>query len=190
MPRKLSDRVKRAAGTYRADRETTPKSPAAAQAAVAAAAVALEQAKAQAADLTGRKQAKVLERVRILADDFELALEDSAKAMRQAEVQAAAPSIRTGLELLGYDDCMNASPPLTDDEELEWLRVGPHNEEDLIARRRAAAVPLTVKDASVIKSILAYMEFLAGQRNLTAMEAARLKLFREHLAYFDAQRKD
>jgi hypothetical protein len=192
MPRRKSDREKKMGGTFRPDRAAreAPKAVPEAQATLTTITVKLADAQKQLAGLKGSKNAKARARVentiRVLTDDVELAMEALNKAMNHAAQQAAAPSIRPGLELLSYDDHMNASPPLNEDEELEYLRVGP-NDEELIVRRRAAALPLTVKDAELIKSILAHMEYLAGQRNLTATEAARLKLFREHLAYFEAQ---
>jgi hypothetical protein len=184
MPRKLSDRAKIAKGTFRKDREAAPKAIVDAQAAVAVAVKELEAAKrkAKGAKLTARQRTLAEDKVRVLNDSLELALEDMAKA----RAVPIAPSIRPGLELMSYDEVMNAQPPLSDAEELEWPGVSG-SEEDLIQRRRAAAVPLTVKDAELIRSILSHMEYLAGQRNLTATEAARLKLFREHLAYFEAQ---
>jgi hypothetical protein len=193
MPRKLSDRVKKSQGTYRGAREGPPLPVAEAQATLTTTTVKLADAQKQLAGLKGRENAKARGRVentiRILTDDVELAMEALNKAMNHAALEAAAPTIRDGIELMSHDDVLNASPPLSADEELVWIGVAG-GEEELIQRRRAAGVPLTVKDAELIKSILSHMEYLAGQRNLTATEAARLKLVREHLAYFEAQRKD
>jgi hypothetical protein len=185
MPRKLSDRTKKAAGTYRPSREAAPKPVTDAQAAVAVAVSELEAAKrkAKGTKLTARQRTLAEDKVRVLNDDLELALE----ALSKSRAVPIAQVMRSGIDLMSHDDVLNAQPPLSDAEELEWLGVSG-SEEDLIQRRRAAAVPLTVTDAKLIKSILSYMEYLAGQRNLTATEAARLKLFREHLAYFEAQR--
>jgi hypothetical protein len=120
MPRKLSDRQKMEQGTFRPDREPSPKTPAEAQADVTTAAVALEQAKKHAKrNLTARQKKLAKDKVRVLTDLLEIALEASAKALKVA-AKAPAP-LRPGLGQMSYEDCMNAQPPLTWDEELEWL---------------------------------------------------------------------
>jgi hypothetical protein len=117
MPRKLSDREKKARGTYRIrkDRDTAPLSPAAAQAAVAAVAVALAQAekKAKVRKLTARQRALAENKVRVLNDDLERALEELGKA----RAVPIGPSIRPGLELMSDYDCHIAEPPLSADEQ-------------------------------------------------------------------------
>jgi hypothetical protein len=115
MPRKLSDRVKKAAGTFRADREGPPLAVPEAQAAVAAIAVNLAQAKKAAASrkLTARQKALAVNKVRVLGDDFERALE----ALAKARAVPVGPVIRPGLELMSEYDCRIAQPPLSLDEQ-------------------------------------------------------------------------
>jgi hypothetical protein len=116
MPRKLSDRVKKAAGTYRADREAAPKSIVDAQAAVATAVKELEAAK-QAKGKTPRQKALAQDKVRVLNDRLELALE----AMAKARAVPVGPVMRPGLSDMTDEEVRNADPPLTYEEELEWL---------------------------------------------------------------------
>ena len=119
MPRKLSDRKKKEAGTYRPDREAAPKTPAEAQEAVATAVQELEAAKrrAKVRALTPRQRSLAQDKVRILTDTLELALEDLAKA----RAVPLGPVIRPGVAEMSYGEVLNAQPPLTDDEELEWM---------------------------------------------------------------------
>jgi hypothetical protein len=119
MPRKLSDRKKKEAGTYRPDREAAPKSPAEAQAAVAAAVKGLEAAKrkAKVRTLTARQRTLAQDKVRVLTDSLELALE----ALTKARAVPVGPVIRPGVAEMTLDEVQNADPPLTYDEELEWI---------------------------------------------------------------------
>jgi hypothetical protein len=192
MAWRKTDEQKKLEGSYRPDRAAPVKSLEAAEVALTTTITTLAAAQKKLLTLKGSKKATARRNLQKLIEiqtrRLQQAREDMSNAMRQAAVKAAAPSIRPGLELMGHDEVMNAQPPLSDAEELEWLGVSG-SEEELIQRRRAAAVPLTVKDAELIRSILSHMEYLAGQRNLTTMEAARLKLFREHLTYFEARRK-
>lgn len=116
MPRKLSDRIKVAKGTYRSDREAAPKSLADAQTAVATAVMELEAAKLVKGK-TARQKALAQDKVRVLNDRLELALED----LMKARAVPLAPAMRPGLAEMTYDEVMNADPPLTYDEELEYL---------------------------------------------------------------------
>jgi len=110
MPRKKSDREKKAAGTYRGAREGPPLAVTEAQAAVAAIAVNLEQAKkATSGKLTARQHGLAVNKVRVLTDDFERALE----ALAKAKAVPVGPSIRPGLELMSAYDVHIAEPPLT-----------------------------------------------------------------------------
>jgi hypothetical protein len=86
-----------------------------AQAALATLAVALEQAKKAAASrkLTARQKALAVNKVRVLGDDFERALE----ALAKAKAVPVGPSIRPGLELMSAYDCHIAQPPLSPDEQ-------------------------------------------------------------------------
>jgi hypothetical protein len=193
MAWRKTDEQKKAEGSYRPDRAAPVKTVEAAELALTTTITTLAAAQKKLLTLKGSKKATARRNLQTLIEiqtrRLQQAREDMSNAMRQAAVRAAAPSIRPGLELMGHDEVMNAQPPLSDAEELEWLSISG-SEEDLIQRRRAAALPLTVKDAELIRSILSHMEYLAGQRNLTATEAARLRLFREHLAYFEAPRRD
>jgi hypothetical protein len=152
MPRKLSDRAKKEAGTYRPTREGTPKTVPDAQAALALATGKLSDARKRLPALKGRANAKARkhceDRIRVFTDDVEIATEDLFKAMKAAEQRAAAPDIRPGLELMSYRDCMNANPPLSDNEELHWLVVGPAGTSDLARRKQSAGLPLTADEQS------------------------------------------
>src|ERR1700682_2051575 len=122
MPRKLSDRVKKAAGTYRPDREAAPKAIADAQAAVATAVKELEAAKRKAKQatklkLTARQRTLAEDKVRVLNDSLERALEDLAKA----RAVPVGPVIRPGLADMTDEEVRSAQPPLSYEEELEWL---------------------------------------------------------------------
>jgi hypothetical protein len=116
MPRKLSDRAKKAKGTFRKDREAAPKAIVDAQADVAKAVMALEAAK-QAKGKTARQKALAQDKVRILNDSLELALE----ALAKARAVPVGPIMRPGLADMTDEEVRTADPPLTDDEELEWL---------------------------------------------------------------------
>jgi excisionase family DNA binding protein len=116
MPRKLSDRVKIAKGTFRKDREAAPKSLADAQTAVATAVMELEAAK-RAKGKTPRQKALAQDKVRVLNDRVELALE----AMAKARAVPIGPVIRPGLAEMTDEEVRNADPPLSYEEELEYL---------------------------------------------------------------------
>jgi hypothetical protein len=116
MPRRLSDRVKKAAGTYRADREAARKPVVDAQAAVAAAVMELEAAK-RVKGKTARQKALALDKVRVLNDSLELALE----ALTKARAAPIGPTIRPGLADMTDEEVRDAQPPLSYEEELEWL---------------------------------------------------------------------
>jgi hypothetical protein len=116
MPQKLSDRVKVAKGTFRKGREAAPKSPAEAQAAVAAAVMALEAAK-QVKGKTARQRALAEDKVRILNVTLERTLEDLAKA----RAVPVGPVMREGLADMTDEEVRDAQPPLSYEEELEWL---------------------------------------------------------------------
>jgi hypothetical protein len=116
MPQKLSDRAKKAAGTFRKGREAAPKPVADAQAAVAAAVMALEAAK-KVRGKTARQRTLAADKVRILNDTLERALEDLTKS----RAVPLGPVIRPGVAEMTHEEVMNADPPLTYDEELEWI---------------------------------------------------------------------
>jgi hypothetical protein len=145
MPRRKSRREKIAAGTLRenrADRPVLVLPVHVAQEKATAASIALTEARQKAKQtkpkLTARQKRLAQAAIPVREVALECALEDLATAMKAAEAQAAAPSIRAGLELMSYDDCMSAQPPLSEDEELQWLVVGPANAVDL-AQRKATA---------------------------------------------------
>ena len=121
MPRKLSDRKKKEAGTYRADREAAPLTTTEAQVAVTVAALALERAKRAAGkrNLTARQKKLAQDKVRVTGDNLELALEASAKALKAAA--EAPPTIREGIAGLSYNEADALLPPLTNYEWLEWI---------------------------------------------------------------------
>jgi hypothetical protein len=126
MPRKLSDARKKKAGTYRADREAAPLTPTEAQVAVTAAALVLERAKKRAnkRTLTPRQKKLAQEKVRVMGDNLEIALEISAKALKAA-AEVPAP-VRPGLELMSDWEADHADPPLRVDERYayEFIVIG------------------------------------------------------------------
>lgn len=150
MPRRRSDKQKQADGTFRADRQTAVMPLEAAQAALTAAILELEAAKALATSGTAPAGARRRARKRVagvLPDNVSIAMEQLQRSQAAQAAQDAAPSIREGLELMSYD-CLNAEPPLSDSEQIEWLHVGPHSTIDLAQRKVAAGVPLTADEQS------------------------------------------
>jgi hypothetical protein len=127
MPRKLSDRAEKEAGTYRPTREGTPKTVPDAQAALALATGKLSDARKRLPALKGRANAKARkhceDRIRVFTDDVEIATEDLFKAMKAAEQRAAAPDIRAGLADIPatYSNFLEFNPPLSEDEEMVWM---------------------------------------------------------------------
>lgn len=120
MPRRKTELAKENLGTRRGNRDLATLPLPDAQAAVAAAAVRLELAKATAAGATGLKQLKAVERVRILTDDLAVALERLQTAAAAATVKANAPGLRPGLMDMDSQDAWRLSG-LSQHEKLSLL---------------------------------------------------------------------
>src|ERR1700674_2784875 len=120
MAWRKTDEQKRLEGSYRPARAAPVKTVDAAEQALTTTITTLAAAQKKLATLKGSKTATARRNLQKLIEiqtrRLQQAREDMSNAMRQAAVEAAAPSIRDGLELMSDYDCHIAEPPLSPDE--------------------------------------------------------------------------
>src|SRR5580658_104476 len=117
MPRRKSELAKEQAGTLRGLRDLPVLPLPEIQAIVAAISLRIEVSKLAAAQLTGRKQEKALDHIRVLTDDLTVALERLASSTAAASNKRV---YRPGLLDMTGDQVNAADPELTEHERLAW----------------------------------------------------------------------
>lgn len=93
-----------------------------------------------------RKLKDTLQRITSEKRTLVLLREEEVKALAVQAALDAVPEIRPGLDLMSYADCMNSQPPLSHDEELEWLLVGAATTVELARRKLTAGLQLTAEE--------------------------------------------